>query len=289
MRDHRPSDTAEGVCLFRAWERGLAEQRRIVDDPYARHFLSRRGRVALRAMRALGPGTVLADRMLSGLAGYALSRHACFDDWLIAALASGQVEQVVLLGAGYDSRAWRLAEQLGERTLYEVDHPATGTRKSQLVRQRAGAWPAAPRRSVPVDLSVETFRPCLEGAGWRPEQPTFWIWEGVSMYLSPEDVAATLQAVRDASAEGSRLAVDFWSMPVGWRPRAALTRLAAETFALLGEPVRGSFDIARGRSLFDQLGLEVADLADSEALRQRHVPDGRPVLPDCWCALLVTG
>lgn len=289
MRDDRPSDTAEGVCLFRAWEEARPVPRRVVDDPYARHFLSARGRAALALLHALGPGADLGDRLLAGLAAYALTRHACFDAWLARALEDDAVGQVVLLGAGYDSRAWRLAPLLAGRPLYEVDHPATGARKARQVQAHAPAWPAPLRHAVAVDLAHAPFAPALAAAGWRAERPTFWIWEGVSMYLAPEAVRQTLRAVSVASAPGSRLAVDFWGLPRGWHPRAALTRAAAATFALLGEPVRGSFPLDRGRELLAELGATVLDLADSTTLRARHAPDGRPVLPDCWCALVQPG
>ncbi|MCB9777711.1 MAG: SAM-dependent methyltransferase [Alphaproteobacteria bacterium] len=285
MIENRPSDTAEGVCLFRAWEEGRPVERRILDDPYATSFLTSRGRAALKALRGLGPAADLGDRVLTGLAAYALARHACIDAWLVDALSQGEIAQVVLLGAGYDSRAWRLRGALGDRVLYELDHPATGGRKSEVVAQHAADWPASPRCAVTADLSREPFAPALLAAGWQPERPTFWIWEGVSMYLDPAAVRGTVDAVVDASAPGSRLAMDFWAVPPGWHPRAVLTRVAAATFAFLGEPVRGSFDVPAGTGLLTSAGLSVLDVAQAPELQQRFVPDGRPVLPDCWCVL----
>src|SRR3954469_8331247 len=115
----RPSLTAEAVTMARALEHLKPVDERVVDDPWAHLFLSAPAQRALaawsgsltgRALRRLGPtGTT-----------YVPLRHRFIDDHLAAALDAG-VAQVVLLGAGYDTRAYRFADQLAGRPVFEVD------------------------------------------------------------------------------------------------------------------------------------------------------------------------
>ena len=99
MQD-RPSTTAEVVCWFRALDQQLPPEQRVVDDAYAARVLTKHGRAALR----LGPVARHAGRRL---ADYIRARHRFIDDVLVAALPD--VDQVALVGAGYDARAWRFA------------------------------------------------------------------------------------------------------------------------------------------------------------------------------------
>src|SRR5262245_62116649 len=117
MREDRPSVTAGNVALARAW----LSRAGVIDDPYAQLFLSRRqakvGRLLWRSRR-----TRLGQRAFAYLA----ARTRFYDAVVTGALDAG-IDQVVLVGAGYDSRAWRLARP-GVR-YYEVDHPATQAAK----------------------------------------------------------------------------------------------------------------------------------------------------------------
>jgi len=195
MQESAPSKTAEVVCLFRALERRREPGARILDDPYAHIFLSRSSKAALAAAHAAGPLSELPSRFLPGLSAFVLCRHRFIDDALAAALARGgqdQVEQVVLLGAGYDTRAYRFADKLAGRPVFEVDFPSTGQRKDDLVRRHARDLPSAFVRRVEVDFLNETFDGPLLRAGFQRGARTFVVWEGVSMYLTRDAAKQTL-------------------------------------------------------------------------------------------------
>src|SRR5262245_4458404 len=147
-----PSRTAEMVCLARAGEALRPASRRIVDDPYARYFLRPMAQSMLAGRRAPLP---LAGTPAE-LTTFVLCRHRAIDDRLAAALDAG-VEQVVVLGAGYDTRAWRFAEQLAGRPVWEVDFPATARRKESLARRHADVLPSTTLHRVEVDFERESF------------------------------------------------------------------------------------------------------------------------------------
>lgn len=143
-------------------------------------------------------------------------------------------DQLVILGAGLDSRAWRL-DSLKDTVVFEVDHPSTQAWK----RSRAASIPykAKDVRFVAMDFERDRIAPLLQSAGFDPGKRTFWLWEGVTMYLRPADVSANLAAFAAISAPGSRIALTYLRKHRGRIPRSIF-------LALLGEPVRSAFDPA---------------------------------------------
>jgi len=171
-----------------------------------------------------------------GLVDHVSLRRAAIDEALARALAAG-VRQLVVLGAGLDGRAWRLPA-LREVTVLEVDHPATQAGKRRRV---AGRTPlAADVRFVAVDFERDDLGQRLAEHGHAIDQPTAWIWEGVTPYLHPPAIEATLTAVGERSAVGSRLLATYavpelvpWNVP-------GLPNLTEAAFAVLGEPLHGA-------------------------------------------------
>src|SRR3954451_12288544 len=125
---NRPSLTAQAVTLYRALEMRRPSHDRIVSDSYAQLFLNPALRAATTGLGLALPAIDIAERnSTTGLSTYVLCRHRFIDDHLSAALDDG-VEQVIILGAGYDSRAYRFADQLDGRPVFEVDLPPLSRR-----------------------------------------------------------------------------------------------------------------------------------------------------------------
>jgi methyltransferase (TIGR00027 family) len=281
MVPNAPSQTAEAVCLMRATEQRRAPAERIVDDPYAKLFLGGLGRAALASWEASGTLGDLAERLSPGLATYVLTRHRFIDDCLRQALA-GSVEQLVLLGAGYDSRAYRFAEALKGRPVFEVDFPATSRRKAHILEQSAGTLPAGDVRRVEIDFENDSLEMRLREAGFAKGRPSFFVWEGVSMYLTRSAVKATLTTIHDITAPGSELAMDFWYLLDSPDLLSTAYRVSANLLSLLGEPVTFGIHPEDVGSFLDRLRYRVLDLADAVALEHRYVRDGRRVVPGSY-------
>jgi methyltransferase (TIGR00027 family) len=132
-------------------------------------------------------------------------RVATFDAELTAAIRGG-CRQLVLLGAGLDTRAFRMAS-LADVAVYEVDHPATQAYK----RRKASALTTLAKSVtfVPVDFESSSLAECLGRTEFRPDQPTVWVWEGVVMYLTDEAVRITLADMARCSAPGSTLIANY--------------------------------------------------------------------------------
>jgi methyltransferase (TIGR00027 family) len=232
----------------------LPEDARLVVDPYGLRFAERWLRFVVRHagffVRAFQETLVLVQ-----------VRTRFIDDVLRAFVRDGG-DQIVLLGAGYDCRAHRLARELGQARVFEVDHPATQAVK----RARLGedvlatyvAWDFEAR-------SVDELPDALAELGHRREKPTLTIWEGVAMYLSEPALDASVRAMAAYSSPGSAVVFSYVTLALVKRDGFAL-RLMRRLMSGSGEPMRSGFDPAtlsswlQDRGLRLDLDVSVADL-----------------------------
>ena len=195
-------------------------------DPTARVFLNARGTKALaKVENSLRSGQrtwrTESARVMADMIGL---RTATIDAAVRDAVAAG-TRQLVILGAGYDGRAWRMPELAGVK-VFEVDHPATQNDKRPRV---AGLTSQAGNVTfVPIDFEREPLSAALDRAGHDRTAPTVWIWEGVVMYLTREAMRVTLAGVAARSTPGSTLIVNYHTEHRRW--------LARLMFRLIGEP-----------------------------------------------------
>ena len=222
----------------------LPDRLRLVDDPYGLRFA--------RPMRALRDDPCVQRRgrrtarlwmrgYLHRFAVYMQLRTRVIDDD-VAAFAAAGGRQLVLLGAGFDCRAWRLSVLAGV-TVYEVDHPATQAKKrSIMTSERTSARVVF----VPWDFEHEPLSALperLKREGHDPGAPTMTILEGVVMYLTEPALDATFACIRSYSAPGSPLAVTYMDQElIDRRSRGLALQHAA--VRLFGEPFRSGFDPA---------------------------------------------
>lgn len=200
MKEGRASRTAEYMALFRALESTRPEDRRLFEDRFAAAFLGPRLRLVVAVSRVSPVGDLLRsfiDRRWPGARTSAVARTRFIDDAAAAALASG-VEQVVILGAGFDARAYRIAA-MARATVFEVDHPSTSAAKRAAVESVLGAIPRHVH-FVPIDFNAQPLPDTMSAAGYDPSRRTLLLWEGVTNYLSEEAVDTTLRWCARAAA-----------------------------------------------------------------------------------------
>lgn len=261
----RASQTAEITCAQRAGETLMPQERRLIDDPVARRFVSRPLRRAMIANRLTSRLTLsVFDRKFPGFMAVVLLRNRWYEDLLARCVRDG-VRQVVLLGAGYDTSAWRL--DLGGATLFEVDAPPTQATK-QALAHRAQLAARCDLRYVPCDFEHDLLPDRLVAEGFDPTQVTLFVWYGVSFFLSAEAVAQTLDDVAALSAPGSRFVWDYLDPAVveGTSPlRGAMKARAA--VAQRGEPYTfglsadAAADLMRGHGFEVESNVSMTDLA----------------------------
>jgi methyltransferase (TIGR00027 family) len=282
MRD-APSRTAEAVALFRALEQLTPEGQRVLDDPYARLFLSPIGRAALTTVGATGRLAQSPLAYAPVLVNFVLARHRFIDDALAAELEGGEVEQVLLLGAGYDTRAWRFADALDGVRVFEVDHPSTARRKASIVEK--SDLPEVARTVVHVDFQVQSLRERLLDAGFEPGRRTFTVWEGVSMYLTRDAVKACLRTLKEITASNSKVTADFWFLTDGADLSSAAHRMSTNLLEVLGEPVLFGIHPEEAEFFVGQLGYDTRDLCAPAELEARYL-GARRSYPAVFVSLL---
>jgi methyltransferase (TIGR00027 family) len=201
MRQHEASRTAEFMAVFRASENAKAPTSRAFADPLAAALLPGELRLAVRLF-GLRPAAALLnayiDRRWPGARTSGIARTKLIDDWIEQA-AHG-IDQVVLLGAGFDTRAWRLGK-LASARIFEVDHPNTASVKQERLRSAHADLRKA--TFVKVDFETDDFDQLLRAAGFDAARPAIVVWEGVSQYLTGEAVCGVMRWV-GGLAPGSR-------------------------------------------------------------------------------------
>jgi methyltransferase (TIGR00027 family) len=201
--------TAEAMAALRA--AGAAEGDPALRNPdhLAREFVSLGLRtpalVRVPGLRRFLP--VLAERIVPGGYGFEMARVKHIDAILRQELASG-IGQLVILGAGYDSRAYRFADALRGVRVFEVDHPLTAARKRRKVARLLGALP--PHVSyVDVDFRDGDTAERLAAAGYDPRLPTLVILSGVTPYLPEPAVSALLTLTAANASPGTSIVFDY--------------------------------------------------------------------------------
>ena len=226
MKAERPSRTAHFVALGRALADAGLSHIPGFRDPTARAFLSEKGKKSLAKTEALARRGQRSMRLEAARAAADIIalRTAAIDTAVRGAIAASAT-QLVILGAGYDGRAWRMPE-LTQVKVFEVDHPAT--QRGKRARVTTLPDPVGMVSFVPIDFERESLDAVLKRAGHDPAAPTCWIWEGVVMYLTRDAMRATLANVARRSAPGSTLIINY---------HTAHRRLFARLlFRLIGEP-----------------------------------------------------
>src|SRR5262245_35198821 len=182
------SRTAAHMAAFRALESARGPSERLFRDAYAARFLSPGERALVALAQAPAARRVIeayADMRAPGARSSGIARTRLIDDWIVGECGEG-VEQLVILGAGYDCRALRLPA-LANVKVFELD-------RAQLLARKARRLGPAPANLVraPIDFNTEDIGARLLAAGFDPAKRSLFLWEGVTNYMSEAAVAAVL-------------------------------------------------------------------------------------------------
>lgn len=269
MKPGTESQTAVMVAAARAAAHGRTEVAAFT-DPTALAMLPADVRRRIEQYRAGVPPKGLRSRvrrrLLEGRVKMMVPRTVAIDQ-VIRETAS---PQLVILGAGLDGRAWRMAE-LADTIVFEVDHPDSQRHKRE---RTASLQPAAREiRFVPVDFARDRLDDALAAAGHDPTRATTWVWEGVVMYLERADIEATLGVIQARSAAGSHLVILYTS------PSLSRT-VAGFVLGLIGEPFRSAFTANEMRALLAQFGFSVVRDDDLASIAARLAAEPSRVFAD---------
>jgi len=211
---------------------------------------------------------------------YSVLRERHFDEAVTAGVRAG-CRQLLLLGAGYDTRFFRLPEIAGRSVaVFEVDRAATIAEKRAGLEAHLGSLPAR-LFLIPLDLNREPLGTLFD-RGLDRHLPTLCVWQGVTYYLPRESVSAVLDYVRDELPSGTRLAFDACG-PLMLEANDVIPGIAfnSERLARIGEPYRFGMVPGEMRSWLQEKGFRRIRVASQRVLERRYL--GRRTLPcEMW-------
>jgi methyltransferase (TIGR00027 family) len=276
-----PSRTALATSLMRALH-ARRDPSPLLDDPWGDRLVPQSDRDRFeqrilarmdsdaRAAALRAPGSIVDDFLLTNVAypGVVIrSRYA--EDALKEATNRG-IRQYVLIGAGFDSLALRRPAFAETLEIFEIDHPATQTFKIQRIRDCGISLPPSVH-FVPADLANEDLAAALARCSFRRDEPTFFSWLGVTVYLTRAANLATLRAVANLGAPGSELVftyVDQNEFASGGS--RSLGDANAMAVATMGEPYLSGFDPKEIASDLMRTGLELIEDLDGQQMSERY-------------------
>lgn len=255
------TSTARGVALVRALEMGRPEAERISSDPYAAGFADP---LLLRLTKLTVASGVSNLIGIEPMINFALLRERYVDDVMRAELAE-DAEQIVVLGAGFDTRAYRIDRP--DVVVFEVDHPDTQADKRRALASAGVSLPANVRL-VPVDFDIDDLGACLRTAGYDPKRRTVFVWQGVIPYLTQVGVDHTLAFIATNTHPQSLTVFDYGYLEntrqMSWFVRL-YTSVVREKM-LFGLPRGGLAAYLAPR------GFDVVANVECPELRDRYVP-----------------
>jgi len=209
----------------------------------------------------------LLERGLPGALGYFNARTRYFDDVLLEETRVG-VDQLVILGAGFDSRPIRFRDALQTTTVFEVDMPEVLALRAE--RLPLGREPTTSAVAVPIDFEHEDLGDALRRQGYRSGVRTLFLWEGVTYYLPVEAVRAVLSFVASQTGAGSSILFDYVTKAfVDGDYTGYGTRRLADGWRRLGDVNRCGIDDVAAFIL--QVGLRILTDIDARELESRYL------------------
>lgn len=275
------STTAEFVCEFRAIAAQHPDPKLRNPDSLADKLCPPKGQLP----RPYEAARKFIDNSGESYAAYFFvnARTMYIDAALEKAVADGAT-QIVVLGAGFDSRACRFHERYPNLQFFEVDLPATVEEKKNRLIMAYGAVPAYVRYAS-IDFDRERLEDVLPPLGYDSGRRTFFILEGVTMYVKEAGDGVTLRFISKHAARGSRVVYDCVIRRVIERKFDGLYAVgsAAIGVAVIGEPFVTGWTPREAAAFARKNGLRVVEDLGAKELTQRFLvggdgkPDGRMI------------
>jgi methyltransferase (TIGR00027 family) len=262
MKPNQASLTARSTARSRAAHQ-ILDNPRLYDDPVAIKIIGAQASAKISSSPD-SYQTVYATH----LRAFLVARCQYAEQALSDALQQG-VRQLVILGAGLDTFAYRNPHPPQLLQVFEVDHPATQAWKRERLTAAEIPIPES-LRFVAIDFEKDSLADRLPQAGFKTDLPAFFSWLGVSMYLPAETVLGTLKSIANLSAPGSEIVFDYALAPDQLDPaNLASFQARAGRVAAAGEPWKSTFEPEQLAAELNLAGFTVVDDLGSDGLNAR--------------------
>jgi methyltransferase (TIGR00027 family) len=277
------SKTALLTAFYRAVGNKEFQNRKFGSDYLAEIFLPFSVRLLIKSKRMRAKAKDKDQIRMPGVFEYVMARTAFFDEVFIAALNEA-IPQIVLLGAGYDTRAYRFADLNKYSRIIELDNAATQNRKKRCLKNFKIQIPERVAH-ISMDFNKDSLKDVLQCAGYEDDRKALFIWEGVCMYLEAKSVDTILAFVTDSSHRQSAIAFDY-AITISDDNRhkyygaGEIIRIMKKSRS--NELFKFTIDEDKIEPFFNQRGLNIVrhlnpiQIEKSSLLREYGTPIGRP-------------
>lgn len=281
MKENTASSTAYTVLQGLIYIAKCTEHRYLVPDEMYRLgeqvlLASDEGRKRLAELDkpAIGIKTAIREFIfLPGITLHYILRKRCIEEKTREAIAGG-VTQVISLGAGFDSLAYRLSCEFPDVNFIEIDHPDTQKFKENAFDQADTVSTDQTNLSyLSVDFTHQNIESRLQGfAAFDSSRPTLFISEGVTMYLTEDEITHMFQSMRNLAGVGTKFL--FTALEPRESPRNN-TRLALFLYLkLIGEPIKWSMEAPRLGAFLEKQGCVLHSVDATDEFKSRYLRSG---------------
>ena len=204
-KDEKASNTAGYTCFSRACATWEKDERFRGPDNMAEIFLPAFAKVILNV--PVLRKAFMSKVAPSGIYEYVIARTKLLDEIFLDGLAK-RVHQIVILGAGMDTRALRFANKNGGTKIIELDIEKTQRPKIEIYKRKQVKLPDE-LVFASIDFNQQSLSEVLMRAGYQKGQESLFLWEGVTMYLNSDAVDGTLSFIKESTQKGSGVAFDY--------------------------------------------------------------------------------
>lgn len=273
MSERDPRKMALQIAGVRASETHLPEGERVFVDPYAERFLPTETRERLRDLASVRTSIAMYEKMMPGVNGAIVARIRFIDEVLLECIATG-FGQAVIVGAGYDTRAYRFESVKQHLEVFEVDHPVTQQFKKEKIIEIFESLPEHVKY-VPVNFGVDRMDQKLLENGYNPRLKTLFIVEGLLMYIPPPAVDGLLAFIVNVSGPGSALVADYFSTAVvdGTSPLKE-AKVLREFVESEGASLQFGIEEGEAEAFFQQRGFDSITVASSASCKEKYFKAG---------------
>jgi methyltransferase (TIGR00027 family) len=262
MEQDQPSLTAQRVAMSRAAHQ-ILDTPRVFEDPIAIRIIGEQ-----KASEISSASDPYRTSFATCLRAFLVARSKYAEDALADAIKRG-VRQYVILGAGLDTFSCRNPYHSELLRVFEVDHPSTQAWKRERLDTERISIPESVRFAA-IDFEKETLENKLPKAGFNKDEPSFFSWLGVTMYLPADAVIATMKSIASLAVRGSEIVFDYALSPSLLSPGALRGfEAVAARVAAVGEPWRSAFDPVLLTAEMQAAGFMVAEDLGPDELNAR--------------------
>lgn len=216
----------------------------------------------------------MINNFVSGMYEYVISRTKYIDETVKAALLDG-TEQILILGAGFDSRGIRFRDTANRTKIFELDAPATQNAKIERYKEKGVNIPNN-LIFIPIDFDKQSISDRLSECGFERGKKSLIVMEGLTMYLQPESIDNLFNILNDFTGEGSRIVFDFiYTSVLNHKNLYQGEKELVESTSKNGEKFCFGLEKENVAEFLAQYGFEILDISDSSALEDRFFRNGK--------------